>query len=283
MKILIDKIFNENCLDGMKRLDDNSIDFVCTDLPFNITACDWDKMIDLQAFWKEVKRILKPQSSAAMFASGKFSYELINSNHDWYKYKWIWVKNKSTCFVHAKNRPMSRYEEILIFSNGVVNHESLSPNTRMKYNPQGVVEIAPQTRKWKEDSGVQLRNHRKAGGLTRFNAKNKFGGTYGERPSHVDIYTSTKTGYPSDVLYFDTVSNVGRLNATQKPVDLLEYLIRTYTNEGEIVLDATIGSGSTAVACINTIRHFIGFELDKNSYEAAQKRISEIFEKKGID
>ena len=279
--IEIDKIYNEDCLNGMKRIADNSVDFVLTDLPFNITACDWDKKkIDLGKFWEEIKRILKKQSSAAMFASGKFTYELINSNYEWYKYKWIWVKNKSTCFVHAKNRPMARYEEILIFSNGVINHESLSPNTRMKYFPQGVKEISPLKRKWKEDSGVQLRNHQKAYGLTRFNAKNKFGGAYGARPSHVDIYTSTKTGYPSDVLYFDVVSNVGRLNETQKPIALLEYLIKTYTNENEIVLDATIGSGSTAVAAINTGRHFIGFETEKRFCDIAQERIMKAYEKK---
>ena len=282
MESVIDRIFNEDCIEGMKRIADNSVDFVLTDLPFNITACDWDKKINLEKFWKEIKRILKKQSSAAMFASGKFTYELINSNYEWYKYKWIWVKNKSTLFVHAKNRPMARYEEILIFSNGVVNHESLSPNTRMKYFPQGVKEISPLKRKWKEDSGVQLRNHQKAYGLTRFNAKNKFGGAYGTRPSHVDIYTSTKTGYPSDVLYFDVVSNVGRLNATQKPTALLEYLIKTYTNEGEVVLDATIGSGSTAIACINTNRHFIGFELDEDFFNAAQKRIADALDEKGI-
>ena len=129
---MVDKIFNEDCIEGMKKIPDGSVDFVLTDLPFSITACDWDKKINLEKFWEEVKRIIKPQSSAAMFASGKFSYELVNSNYDWYKYKWIWVKNKPTCFIHAKNRSMSKYEEILIFSNGVVNHESLSPKTRMK-------------------------------------------------------------------------------------------------------------------------------------------------------
>ena len=280
---MLDEIYNEDCLVGMQRLDDNSVDFILTDLPFGITACDWDKKIDLQKFWREVRRILKPQSSAALFASGKFSYELVSSNFEWFKYKWIWVKNRSTNFVHAKNRPMSRFEEILIFSAGVVNHESLSPSTRMKYNPQGVIGIKPQTRKWKEDSGVQLRSHRKADGLTRFNAKDKFGGTYGARPSHVDVYTSTKTGYPSDILYFDVVHNVGRINTTQKPVDLLEYLIKTYTNEGELVLDATIGSGSTAVAAINTGRHFIGFELNKHCFKAAQKRIAEVLERRIFD
>ena len=273
----LDKIYNENCLTGMQNIPDSSIDFVCTDLPYSITACDWDKGIDLKKFWVQIKRILKPQSSAAMFASGKFSFELAQSNWDWYKYKWIWVKNSPTCFVHAKNCPMHKYEEILIFSNGVINHESLSPNTRMKYFPQGVEDIPPVTKKWKKDSGVQIRGHKKCEGLTRFNAKNKFGGAYGARPSQLDVYTSTKTGYPSDVLNFNTLPTTKKLNPTQKPTELLEYLIRTYTNEGELVLDATIGSGSTAVACINTNRHFIGFETNKKFFDIANERIAKTF------
>ena len=126
---MIDKIFNEDCLIGMKNLPDSSVDFVLTDLPYQMIECRWDKKIDIADFWTQIKRILKPQSSAAMFASGKFSFELALSNWDWYKYKWIWVKNSPTCFVHAKNCPMHKYEEILIFSNGVINHESLARHT----------------------------------------------------------------------------------------------------------------------------------------------------------
>lgn len=138
---MIDKIFNEDCLIGMERLADNSVDFVLTDLPFGIVDCDWDKKINLEKFWQEVKRLLKPKSSVALFASGKFSYELVNSNFDMFKYKWTWVKNKATCFVHAKNCPMRKHEDILIFSNGSINHESCT-NNRMKYNPQGVKTLA---------------------------------------------------------------------------------------------------------------------------------------------
>ena len=254
-KTMIDKIFNETCLDGMKRLLDESIDFVCTDLPFGITSCDWDKPIDLQKFWKEIKRIVKTQASIALFASSKFSYELINSNPSWYKYKWIWVKNHPTFFVHAKNRPMSKYEEILIFSKGVVNHKSLSPDTRMTYNPQGVHSCRPRIKNGKEQTPVQLRCK---------NAK---------------TYITSQTGYPSDVLFFDVVHCSKKLNPTQKPTDLLEYLIKTYTNEGELVLDATIGSGSTAVAAINTNRHFIGFELDKKQYDSALNRLANSIKK----
>ena len=273
----IDKIYNEDCLEGMKKIDDGTIDFVCTDLPYGLIDCVWDKRIDLQKFWQEVRRILKPQSSAAMFASSKFIFELAQSNWQWYKYKWVWIKNQSTCFVHAKNCPMHKHEEILIFSNGVINHESLSPKTRMKYFPQGVHDTEPTQKKTSRGRLVgissQLRGV-KCQENTRLNALTKFGSAYGRRPSQKEIYTSTKEGYPADVLKFNVVNTNAKFNPSQKPVDLLEYLIRTYTNEGELVLDATIGSGSTAVACVNTGRHFIGFETEKNFYDIANERIS---------
>ena len=274
---MIDEIFNEDCLIGMKRIPDGTVDFVLTDLPFGMIDCHWDQKIDLVKFWEQVKRVLKPQSSAAMFASSKFSFELAYSNWDWYKYKWVWVKNTPTCFVHAKNCPMHKHEDILIFSNGIINHESLAPNRRMKYFPQGVRDITPTDKKTSHgglvETSSQLRGA-KCQGNTRFNATNKFSSVYGRRPSQKEIYTATKTGYPSDVLEFGAVATTQKLNPSQKPVELLEYLIKTYTNEGELVLDATIGSGSTAVAAINTNRHFIGFELDEKFYNIANSRIA---------
>ena len=135
----------------------------------------------------------------------------------------------------------------------------------MKYYPQGVIDIEPSEKRTSKGRLCQ--------GNTRFNATNKFSSIYGKRPSQKEIYTSTKTGYPADVLYFDALNSNKRLHPTQKPTDLLEYLIKTYTNEGEVVLDATIGSGSTAVAAINTNRHFIGFEIDKKYFDIANERI----------
>ena len=255
----MDKIFNEDCFIGMKKLPDNSIDMILTDLPFGMVDCGWDKEINLKNFWSEVNRVLKHRSSAVMFASGKFSTRLINSNFDNYKYKWIWVKNAATNFLHSKNCPMHKYEEILIFSDGVINHESIAADRRMKYNPQGVKEKPPSVRT---------------------NQLHKFNGCYGARPSHQETVIATKEGYPSDVLFYDAVHSSVRVHPTQKPVDLLEYLIKTYTNEGEVVLDATIGSGSTAVAAINTNRHFIGFELDKKYFNVANQRIAETLAKK---
>lgn len=265
---MTDKIFNEDCLEGMKRIPDGSVDMVLTDLPFGITACSWDTPIDLQKFWAEVKRILKPQSSAVMFASGKFTFNLANSNFDWFKYKWVWVKNKLTCFVQAKNCPMHKHEDILIFSPAIIHHKVMFPNKRMTYNPQGLKNInAPKNRAPKFDSGAQLRNYKSGDG------KNYLS-------EHSKDYLQMKTNYPNDVLYFNAVHNVDNFHPTQKPTDLLEYLIKTYTNEGELVLDATIGSGSTAVAAINTNRHFIGFELEEKFYNIANERIAKAYAEK---
>ena len=231
------KIFHGDCLELMKNLPDNSVDFVLCDLPYNLTDCKYDKKIfNLEKFWEQVKRILKSKCSVALFASSRFSFKLYNSNPEWYKYKWIWEKNMPVFFVHAKNAPMRIFEEILIFSNGIIQHSNLTDN-RMKYFPQGVKQLEkPRLQHRKKDTeGVY--NH----------------GTI------LNPYKTTQTNYPVDVLKIDMPFNVGRHHPNEKPIDLLEYLIKTYTNEGEIVLDATIGSGSTAVAAINTNRKFIGY------------------------
>ena len=264
-------IYNEDCLEGMKKIPDGTVDLVLTDLPFNMTDCGWDKReIDLRQMWEEFKRILKPCCSAVLFASGKFAHKLIASNFDWYKYKWIWVKNQATMFVQAKNAPMRKFEEILVFSDGVINHATVSKR-RMKYNPQGVRPTEKLKSNARKDSGVTLRKSSWA----RSGRLRAFGSVIGSRPSHVDFYIQEQTGYPSDVLNFNAPCTNKRYHPTQKPVELLEYLIRTYTFEGETVLDATMGSGSTGVACVNLNRKFIGFELDEKYYSIAEKRIAE--------
>ena len=323
------KIYNGDCLELMKEIPDESVDMILDDLPFNLTDCAWDKgVIDLSAMWEQFKRILKPCCSAVLFASGKFTHKLIASNYDWYKYKWIWIKNAPTMFLHAKNAPMHKFEEILIFSDGVINHPTCTTR-RMKYNPQGLIPCEeyhqngahntygdrpsrPIVRVNDGEKPSQLRaggrgskfihNTDKVsevslqGGKLRGNSKTqsqvtayggklcgskcKFGGIVGERPSHVDYYIPEQTNYPSDVLEFKTVPTTKRFHPTQKPVDLLEFLIKTYTNEGETVLDATMGSGSCGCAAINTNRRFIGFEIETKFYDIAEKRISEAVNEK---
>ena len=344
------ELYNEDCIEGMKRLPDNSVDMILTDLPYNLTACKWDLTpIDLPAMWEQFKRILKPCCSAVLFSSGKFTYKLVSSNFEQFKYKWIWVKNTPTFFVHAKNAPMRKYEEICVFSDGSINHPSCTTR-RMKYNPQGVVptrinrilddglkangevkhsqlhgkglvnkntnradsiigdrpsracgttyeqtatgypsdvltfDELPDSKfihRTDKASDVTLQggklkgNWREGYNWSRSGRLKAFANTLGKRPSHVDYYIQERTGYPSDVLEFRTPHNVTRFHPTQKPVDLLEFLIRTYTDEGETVLDATMGSGSTGVACMNTGSNFIGFEIEKKFFDIAKEQIEQ--------
>ena len=276
-------IFNEDCLAGMAKLPDNSIDFICTDLPFSITDCKWDKGIDLQKFWVEARRILKPCASAAMFASSKFTFELTASNFEQFKYKWVWVKNSPTNFINAKNRPMCAYEEILIFSKGEIAHAGKSER-RMNYYPQGLIpynEWHCNSRKKKEKStpyAIRMYQAEQYTGSACLKTNSALLGK--PRPSDKSYYVQEWTNYPKDVLYFDAPASTLKLHSSQKPVDLLEYLIKTYTQEGDTVLDATMGSGSTGVACVNTNRNFIGFEIDENFFEIAKNRIEKALREK---
>lgn len=184
------QIYNEDCLEGMKRLAENSVDAIIADLPYNLTDCAWDKgVIDLSALWTEFKRVLKPYSSAVLFASGKFTHKLITSNSEWYKYKWIWVKNAPTMFVQAKNAPMRAFEEILIFSDGVINHKTCTTR-RMKYNPQGVVPCGEAVPYAAHISDVSLQ-----GGKLRTNSKKQSDVTaYGDKlhPPHGGANVATR-------------------------------------------------------------------------------------------
>lgn len=290
------EIFNEDCLEGMKRIESGSVDMILADLPYNLTDCAWDKgVIDLPTLWGEFNRVLKPCCSAVLFASGKFTHKLIASNFERYKYKWIWCKNAPTMFVQAKNAPMRKFEEILVFSDGSINHPTCTTR-RMKYNPQGVVPCGEAVPYAAHTSDVSLQggklkhngNHntygdrpsRPVGDVRTHGCKKRFQGIAGARPSHVDWYIQEQTGYPTDLLEFKVVPNGKRDHPTQKPVDLLEYLIRTYTDEGELVLDATMGSGSTGVAAMNTGRRFIGFETEQKFFDIARRRIDEAIAKR---
>ena len=266
------KIYSTDCLTGMKNLADNSVDFICTDLPYGVMDYDADKKINLAEMWQEFRRILKPCCVVALFASSRFTFELAASNMDWYKYKWVWVKNFATLFIHAKNRPLSKYEEILIFSNGKIQHAGKS-NCRMKYNPQGLKSAT--IIKANGDGTICLRNCKHKG-----DDRKRFGGVYHKSPSNVKYREQEATNYPSDVLYFNAPHNMNRNHPNEKPVDLLEYLIKTYSNEGETVLDCTMGSGSCGVACVNTNREFIGYELNKKYYDVASERIIKAMENK---
>lgn len=262
--IELDKIYNEDCLEGMKRISDGAVDCIITDLPYGTTYSEFDKIlknnkrvlsyniIDLESLWKQFKRIIKPDGAICLFASQPFTTTLISSNIEWYKYSWIWVKNKAANHVAIKYQPLKVTEEICVFSNAGVNTKSLVP---LKYNPQGVI-WKKETKHRKNDvakSGVYRYNNLKAGD-----------------------YVINGTNYPTNILDYAVPSGPNRFHPTQKPVDLLRYLTRTYTNPNDLILDATIGSGTTAVAALMEHRHFIGFETDKGYYDKAVERIDDV-------
>ena len=236
-----------DCLELMKLIPDKSIDMILCDLPYGTTASSWDKIINANDLWQQYERIIKDNGAIVLFASGQFTYKLISSNEKKYRYKWIWFKSKRGNFVNAKNRPMTSYEEILVFSKGATANGS---KLKMKYYPQGLKPIY----KKNIDNGT------------------RFGTMAGKRPSQKKETIQEWTNYPYDVLQFESVGKP--IHPTQKPVALLEYLIKTYTNENETVLDNCMGSGSTGVACINTKRNFIGIELDENYFNTAKERIN---------
>ena len=241
-----------DCLERMKEIPDGSVDMVCADPPFGTTACKWDSVIPFDPMWEQLKRIIKPNGAIVMTASQPFTTTLIASNMKMFKYCWVWEKSKKTGHVHAKNKPMKKHEDICVFSGGNTLHLGQS-EMRMTYNPQGLIPMVPKIRK--------------KGGHTL--------AVMGERPSHRDTIQNA-TGYPSSVLKIDSEGKT--VHPTQKPVPLMEYLIKTYTNEGETVLDFTCGSGSTGVAAVNTNRNFIGIELDPDYFEIAKQRIEEAAE-----
>ena len=239
-------IRNGDCFDLIKEIKDNSIDMILTDPPYNITSMKWDKYIDFELLWKEYRRVLKDCGLALLFSSGQFTHKLIMTNEKMYKYRLIWKKNVPSGMSSAKYRPMKYYEEICVF------YDKLPT-----YNP--------------------IMKPRVGKGKSCYNYDHYCG-----KSNHVN-YDKIKIRYnpdfvqPSDVLEFNVVPNrKGKLHPTQKPVELIEYLIKTYSNEGDTILDTFMGSGSTGVACKNTNRDFIGYELDKNYFEIAKDRLYNI-------
>lgn len=243
---------NGDCLELMKDIPDGSVDMVLADLPYGCTRCKWDSVIDIPQMFECFRKIIKPGGVIALFGQEPFSTKLRIACMDWYKYDWYWQKNKPANFVHAKNMPMRNVELISVFSQGAINHKSLS-KLRMPYNPQGLIYSPHITRGISNVSSV----------------------CFEARPSHKEQFISEYTGYPTQTLRYDIVPHNKLDHPTQKPVALLEYLIKTYTNPGETVIDPTMGSGSTGVACINTGRDFIGIEKDEHYFEVAKQRIQE--------
>ena len=241
--IELDKIYNEDCLEGMKRIADGAVDCIITDLPYGTTACAWDSVIPFEPLWEQFKRVTKPNAAIVLFGCQPFTSALVMSNPKHYKHHWIWLKNRGTGFQVAKYRPMMQTEDVIVFNN----------RDTFTYNPQMI----------KLDKPYYARNASGSNGTNPLANFNEGGKMVSEK-------------YPTNVLPFDKVDEQEVKHPTQKPVDLLRYLILTYSNEGDTILDATIGSGTTAVAALMEKRHFIGFETNKEYFDIAQGRIDEV-------
>ena len=245
------KLYKGDCLEEMKQIPDGSVDMIMTDPPYGTTACKWDSIIPLEPMWKQLKRVIKPNGAIVMTASQPFTTTLIASNMKMFKYCWYWNKNRPTGFANAKRQPLRKVEEAPVFYG--------SPPV---YNPQGLVRI-----------NKTCKNSNTCGGDTVRGDTAESSGKGSMRTGGKE-YVQEFTGYPAQVLEIKTDEGK-KVHPTQKPVALMEYLIKTYTNEGETVLDFTTGSGTTGVACVNQKRQFIGIEQDDKYYEIAKKRIKE--------
>ena len=245
----MNKLILGNCLEQMKNIPDGSVDMVLADPPYGTTACKWDSIIPLEPMWEQLKRVIKPNGAIVMTAAQPFTSVLVCSNLTMFKYDWVWNKTKRTDFIRAKLKPMGAHESVLVFSKGAVANGS---KRTMNYYPQGLVRVDKIVKNGGGGVGFLGRNGENLG------PNNKL---------HQPTYRQEFTGYPHTQLNISSETNT--VHPTQKPVALMEYLIRTYTNEGETVLDFTMGSGTTGIAAANTSRDFIGIELDDNYYSVA--------------
>jgi site-specific DNA-methyltransferase (adenine-specific) len=241
----VNKIYQGDCLEVMKQISGGSIDAIITDPPYGTTACKWDTIIPFEPMWEQLKRVIKKNGAIALFGSQPFTSALVMSNPKMFKYEWVWIKNRGTGHLNAKIMPLSCHETISIFCGG-----------KTSYNPQ----------KLKGKPYQRLNCSREA--------TNK--GAYGRMEKTTNTI-NTGDRYPKSYLEFSKVERT--LHPTQKPAALMEYLIKTYTNEGETVLDFTAGSGTTGVACKNLNRNYILIEKDPTYCQIAEARIKAIQDK----
>ena len=230
------ELLNGDCLELMKNIPDKSIDMILCDLPYGTTHNKWDTIIPFDKLWEQYKRIIKDNGAILLFSQMPFGASLIMSNPKMFRYEWIWEKNCPVGFLNAKKMPLRKHENILVFYKHLPT-----------YNPQGLIKL---------DEPIQEEG-----------SANRNGKNYGVADKS---FIRTHKNYPTDIITFSKDSGY---HPTQKPVDLLEYLIKTYTNEGDLVLDNCMGSGSTGVACQNTNREFIGMELDEKYFKIACERL----------
>ena len=243
---MTNKIYNEDCLgvNGLCKVQDKSIGLILCDLPYEVTKNKWDIKLPLDKLWNEYKRVIKDNGAIILFGQGLFTAELMNSNPSWWRYNLIWDKVLPTGFLNSNRMPLRSHEDIIVF------YKKLPT-----YNPQMV---------------PGEKNHSKGKGKKDFQNNN-----YGKF-DFVDNSESSEMKYPKSILSFPKPHPSVTLHSTQKSLELCEYLIKTYSNEGDTVLDNCIGSGQTIIASINTNRNYIGFEKEKKYFDIVQSRIDEI-------
>lgn len=236
------ELYNNDCIEIMKNIESKSVDLILCDLPYGTTSCKWDSIIPFESLWEQYNRIIKDNGAIVLFSAQPFTTKLINSNLKNYKYSWYWIKNTCTGFAFAKHQPMRKVEDINIFY-----------KKKPLYIPQGLIELEKPISKKKKD--------------------NKKDSIY-KMSTLTKEYVSKYTNYPNNLLFFNKESKT--VHPTQKPIDLLEYLINTYTRDGDIVLDNCMGSGSCGIAALNLERKFIGIELNKDYFNIAKNRIENV-------
>ena len=240
----LNSIYNADCLQGMKSIPENSVDMILTDLPFGVTECEWDNLIPFVPLWEQYNRIAKERAAIVLFSVQPFTTKLINSNLKHFRYCWYWKKSNVTGAPFAKVQPLRCIEDICVFY-----------RKKPTYNPQGLKRLEK----------AKIKEADKAHNVYQFRTKKK-------------QYVQEYTNYPVHLLQFsnEAVSNKNRLHPTQKPLALCEYLVKTYTNAGDVVLDSCAGSGTSLLAAKNTGRQYIGFEADERYYNAAVKRLKSV-------
>lgn len=233
-------LINKCCLSAMKIIPAGAIDLVCADIPYGTTQCKWDSVIDLDAMWKELYRVAKPNAAIVLFSAQPFTSVLVSSNIKHWRSEWIWEKGSATGFLNAKKQPLRAHENIQVF----YRHQPT-------YNPQFTQGHERKTSKRKT---VNSECYGKALNLTEYDSTSR---------------------YPRTVQFFSSDKQLGSYHPTQKPLALMRYLIETYSNPWDVVLDFTMGSGTTGVACLQSRRRFIGIEKDPEIFMVAQKRIKQ--------
>jgi DNA modification methylase len=243
------KIILGNCLDEMVKIPNESIDMILCDLPYGTTQCKWDTIIPFDELWKQYERIIKPNGAIVLTATQPFTSTLVMSNIKMFRYSLVWEKSKSTGYLNSKKMPMRAHEDILVFYKNLPT-----------YNPQKTIGVPYDKGKANRPTEV-----------------------YNEQKGEIHVKNEDGTRYPRSVQYFKTAESEGKVfHPTQKPISLFEWLIKTYSNENDVILDNCIGSGTTAIAAIRTKRNYIGIEKDEIYYNITMERIEEQHKKQNI-